>query len=204
MKTPYIVSMLVLLAVAIGGSVAGYRGAVHKVESHHAEAHEKKEHGGHAPAAHEAEHKEEAHAEAPKEGETAEAEHKEEAHAETAPTEAQEETPATEASTEAHTEAAPAETQEETPAAEAAPAGDIEAGKSAFGSCAGCHGADAKGGFAPSLIAVGAWPTADFAKVLREGVRPDGGKVAPTMPRFNESQISDQDLVNIQAWLKSL
>ncbi|GHF38963.1 hypothetical protein GCM10017781_14340 [Deinococcus metalli] len=72
--------------------------------------------------------------------------------------------------------------------------------------CAGCHGAEAKGGVGPNLTTADgpkAWTDAQMITALREGKTPE--KTLNTiMPRFTSEQISDSDITNIHAWIKSL
>jgi mono/diheme cytochrome c family protein len=81
----------------------------------------------------------------------------------------------------------------------AAPAaqGDAKAGAQAWASksCAGCHGANAEGGVGPKLAG-----TALSQDQVKNAVR--NGKGA-TMPKFSADQVSDADIANIYAWLKS-
>lgn len=81
----------------------------------------------------------------------------------------------------------------------AAPAaqGDATAGAQAWASkpCAGCHGANAEGGAGPKLA--GTSLSLDRIKnTVRNG---RGGE----MPKFSADQVSDTDIANIYAWLKS-
>lgn len=80
--------------------------------------------------------------------------------------------------------------------------------------CQGCHGANAKGVVGPSLVEPGGpadWQFADFRRTLLKGVTPDGKTLNTTMPRFGVTPLqpkgqpaSDQDLADIQAYLKTL
>jgi mono/diheme cytochrome c family protein len=75
--------------------------------------------------------------------------------------------------------------------------GDAKAGAQAWASkpCAGCHGANAEGGAGPRLA--GTSLTLDRVKnTVRNG---RGGE----MPKFSADQVSDADIANIYAWLKS-
>jgi mono/diheme cytochrome c family protein len=87
------------------------------------------------------------------------------------------------------------------PAATTAPAapaaGDPAAGKQVWASlpCQGCHGVNAEGGSGPKL----AGTTRSYDRVLAQ-VRRGGGP----MPAFPADQVSDQDVQNIYAWLKTL
>lgn len=89
----------------------------------------------------------------------------------------------------------------------AAAAGDATAGQTLFASsCGGCHGANAQGSLGPSLVGEDgpkSWTLEQFAGALYEGRTPER-ELAPTMPRFSKEQISDQQLADIHAYLKSL
>jgi mono/diheme cytochrome c family protein len=78
------------------------------------------------------------------------------------------------------------------------PQGDAKAGAQAWAAapCAGCHGAKAEGNAGPKL----AGTSLSFDRV-KNTVR--NGKGA-AMPKFSADQISDQALVDIYAWLKSM
>lgn len=85
--------------------------------------------------------------------------------------------------------------------------GDASAGQELFaGNCAGCHGADGGGGVGPSLkLADGpkSWTEQQFHTVLREGKLPDGKELNSIMPRFADSQLTDADIANIFAYVKT-
>ncbi len=85
-------------------------------------------------------------------------------------------------------------------------AGDAAAGKQFFSStCGGCHGPEGQGAIGPAMNAhASGWDLAGFTQTLREGKTPDGRELSPTMPRFSDSQVSDQDIANIHAWVQSL
>ncbi|WP_189641989.1 c-type cytochrome [Deinococcus piscis] len=87
-----------------------------------------------------------------------------------------------------------------------AAAGDAAAGQTLFaGTCGGCHGAQGQGALGPAMTAnANTWDLAGFTQALREGKTPDGRELAPTMPRFSEGQLKEQDIANIHAWVKSL
>lgn len=106
-------------------------------------------------------------------------------------------------------EAAPA-TPAAAPAAAAAttaaPAaeGDSAAGKEKFtANCAGCHGANAEGGVGPALKIAKDWSLEQLTAAVREGKAPDK-TLAAMMPHFTTAQLSDADLTNIHAFIKSL
>jgi mono/diheme cytochrome c family protein len=90
----------------------------------------------------------------------------------------------------------PAPTQAPAPAA--APGGDAAAGKQAWATkpCIGCHGANAEGGVGPKLAGT-KLTLEEVQKVVRNG------RAGTAMMAFGESQISDSELANIYAWLKS-
>lgn len=80
--------------------------------------------------------------------------------------------------------------------------------------CTGCHGADFGG--APPLAAgappvsnltpaaLGGWSEADFVRVLREGVRPDGSALHPMMPWKAFASMTDTELRAMWTYLRSL
>lgn len=84
--------------------------------------------------------------------------------------------------------------------------GNAESGQTIFASnCAGCHGAQAQGQIGPSLVTADgpkAWTLAQFTTTLREGRTPER-ELAPTMPRFSAQQLSDAQIADIQAWIKT-
>ncbi|MCY1703275.1 c-type cytochrome [Deinococcus sp. SL84] len=98
------------------------------------------------------------------------------------------------------------EGQAEGDAAGTAAQGDAAASQTLFaGTCGGCHGAQGQGALGPAMTAnANQWDLAGFTQTLREGKTPDGRELAPTMPRFSEGQLSDQDIANIHAWVQSL
>jgi mono/diheme cytochrome c family protein len=51
---------------------------------------------------------------------------------------------------------------------------------------------------------LGKWSEADIAKAIREGVRPDGRKLAPVMPYGWYAKLTDDDALAMAAYLKSL
>jgi mono/diheme cytochrome c family protein len=91
----------------------------------------------------------------------------------------------------------------------AAAAGDATKGKAVFASasCAGCHGANgAGGGIGPALNAPDgpkSWTLDQFQTSLRAGQSPAGPLKAP-MPQFSAAQVSDDDVANIYAYIKTL
>ena len=51
---------------------------------------------------------------------------------------------------------------------------------------------------------IGRWSEQDFVRALREGVRPDGAHYYPAFPYPSFTQINDQDLRDLWAYLRSL
>ncbi len=82
------------------------------------------------------------------------------------------------------------------------------------GGCHGCHGENLKGGPIPGLPpelppaanissqALASWSYADFQKVLRTGVRPDGRKLHPLMPYRLTAQMKEEEIEALFAYLK--
>ena len=95
------------------------------------------------------------------------------------------------------------------PASAAATAGDAGKGKAVFASasCAGCHGANGEGGgIGPSLHTPEgpkSWTLDQFQVSLRAGQSPQGPLKAP-MPQFSPEQVSDADVANLHAYIKTL
>jgi mono/diheme cytochrome c family protein len=95
---------------------------------------------------------------------------------------------------------APTEAPTEAPVATQAPApaGDAAAGKQAWGRqpCVGCHGTNAEGMVGPKLAG-----TSLTLEQMVQTVR--NGKGGGRMPQFSASTITDKELGDIYAWLKS-
>ncbi|WP_161882522.1 c-type cytochrome [Deinococcus alpinitundrae] len=95
----------------------------------------------------------------------------------------------------------------------AAGAGDAGAGKLIFTgakkpevNCAVCHGAGGKGGIGANLTTADgpkSWDDAQFTAALRQGQAPNK-MLNTTMPRFTDAQLSDDEIVNIHAFIKTL
>lgn len=85
--------------------------------------------------------------------------------------------------------------------------GDQGAGQTLFAAnCAGCHGTNGQGVVGPSLVKADgpkAWTEPEFLAVIRQGKTPQRVLNA-TMPRFSETQLSDAEVLNIHAYIKSL
>lgn len=83
----------------------------------------------------------------------------------------------------------------------AAQAGDVEAGKAAYSTCMGCHGAAGEGAMGPKLAGVPAAETAAKLRAYKNGetVGPMTAMMAPlAMP------LSDADIDNIAAYTAGL
>ncbi|MBX8465509.1 cytochrome c [Deinococcus sp. RIT780] len=89
-------------------------------------------------------------------------------------------------------------------AAAAETQGDSTAGGDSYAtSCAGCHGAEGQGGIGPALEKVNEWTLAQFTTVLREGKTPER-ELGAVMPRFTDAQLTDSDVANVYAFIKTL
>jgi len=105
--------------------------------------------------------------------------------------------------------------------------GDAKRGEylSKAAGCLGCHTEDKTGAvpfaggralktpfgtfFGPNITphpdaGLGRWSEADFARALREGRRPDGANYFPAFPYPSFTKISDADVRDLWAYLKSL
>ena len=76
--------------------------------------------------------------------------------------------------------------------------------------CAGCHTPTFEGGAGPppgagniTPVGIGTWTEQDFKAALRTHKRPDGSKIADTMP-LGLGGMSEEDLSNVFAFLKTL
>lgn len=193
MKNTFAVTMTLLLALALGGSYAGYRIATTPHEA--GSAAEGTQTAGETPAA----------------GATSPQTATNEQHSPASPTVQGSQgtelgqTGAT--NTEKATAGNPAVSDSTAAAVASATAGDTAQGLKLFtANCAGCHGAQAQGGVGPALNTAtgpGSWMIAQFQAAVREGHAPDR-ELGPAMPRFTTAQISDEDLTDIYAYLKSL
>jgi mono/diheme cytochrome c family protein len=82
--------------------------------------------------------------------------------------------------------------------------------------CHGCHGPGLEGGVmfdqrfmarvvAPNLTRLSAgYSDLDFVRVLRHGVRPDGRSAIPAMPSPSYAYLTDEDLAQIIAYVRSV
>jgi len=113
------------------------------------------------------------------------------------------------------------------PLAASAQSGDPKRGEylAKAGGCVGCHTEEKKdavrfaGGralktpfgtfYGPNITphpeaGIGRWTEADFARALREGVRPDGANYFPAFPYPSFTKISDADVRDLWAYLRTL
>ncbi|HUA54392.1 MAG TPA: c-type cytochrome, partial [Candidatus Sulfotelmatobacter sp.] len=111
-------------------------------------------------------------------------------------------------------------------AARAARADDAQVARGEYltraGGCFSCHTDAAHGGaalaggralatpfgtfYSPNITpdretGIGAWSEADFARALRQGVRPDGANYFPVFPYLSFTKITDDDARAIYAYL---
>jgi mono/diheme cytochrome c family protein len=91
--------------------------------------------------------------------------------------------------------------------------------------CVGCHTEEEKGAvpyaggralktpfgtfYGPNITphreaGIGAWSEADFVRAMREGRRPDGANLFPAFPYTSFTRMSDGDLRDLWAYLRSL
>lgn len=83
----------------------------------------------------------------------------------------------------------------------AAQAGDVNAGKAAYGTCMGCHGGAGEGGVGPAVKGRDAGELAAKLKQYRAGeqVGPMTALMAPMA-----ASLSDADIANLSAYMASL
>ena len=90
----------------------------------------------------------------------------------------------------------------------------VEQGRYLASSCAGCHAKTFEGGpvhgsdkLAPNITPgarISHWSLADFTRVMREGVRPDGSKVDKAMPWESYGKLSDDELAGLFLYLRTI
>lgn len=106
-------------------------------------------------------------------------------------------------------------------------AGDPKRGEyiAQLGGCLGCHTEKRKGAasyaggralvtpfgtfYGPNITphpeaGIGRWTEADFARAMRHGVRPDGANYFPAFPYASFNRITEADLADLWAYLRSL
>jgi cytochrome c553 len=104
-----------------------------------------------------------------------------------------------------------------TPLAVAPTGGTVEHGRYIAAGCVGCHAKDFGGGEVPGAPSgskrssnltpsgnVGKWTQAEFIKLFRDGTRPDGTKLDPTMPWPILGKLSDEELQGVYLYLRTL
>jgi mono/diheme cytochrome c family protein len=92
------------------------------------------------------------------------------------------------------------------------PTGNAAAGAMvAMGGCGSCHGADLGGGTTPpgsnlhnEAMRAGSWSDCAFQAAMRTGTAPGGRTLCASMPRFNAQTLSDQQLADLLAHLRTL
>jgi cytochrome c553 len=95
--------------------------------------------------------------------------------------------------------------------------GTVEQGRYLAAGCTGCHGKDYAGGPIPGgppggkpsanitpSGRIGKWSEAEFVKALREGARPDGSAIDPSMPWKAMGKMTDEELQGVYRYLKTL
>jgi mono/diheme cytochrome c family protein len=114
----------------------------------------------------------------------------------------------------------PAETIDHNVKREAAPPAGVtpEYGRylAMTGGCTGCHGPGLSGGPIPGVppdfpkaknitpTGIGSWTDEDFFRALREGKRPDGSAIDPFMPWKATSQMTDDEIKALLAYLRTV
>jgi mono/diheme cytochrome c family protein len=89
-----------------------------------------------------------------------------------------------------------------------------EHGRYLVGSCTGCHGATLAGGpvhgsdrIAPNLTPrarIAQWSQAEFTRVMREGIRPDGSIVDAVMPWRVFAKLTDDEVAGLYLYLRTV
>ncbi|MFW5947159.1 MAG: c-type cytochrome [Gemmatimonadota bacterium] len=100
-----------------------------------------------------------------------------------------------------------------------APGPTTEYGRYLASGCTGCHGPGLSGGKIPGgdpawpparnitpdeATGIGGWSQADLARALREGVRPDGSAIDPSMPVSASRHMTDTEIAALYAYLMSV
>jgi cytochrome c553 len=81
----------------------------------------------------------------------------------------------------------------------------------ATATCGACHSADLGGGTMPpgqnlhnDGMGAGGWSDCNFQRALRMGVDDNGRSLCASMPRYSAGDLSDQQIADILAYLKTL
>jgi mono/diheme cytochrome c family protein len=113
------------------------------------------------------------------------------------------------------------------PASHIAGSGDPRRGEylARAGGCLGCHTEARKGAtpfagdralktpfgtfYGPNITphadaGIGRWSEADFVRAMRQGIRPDGANLFPAFPYTSFTKVTDADLSDLWAWLRTL
>ena len=74
--------------------------------------------------------------------------------------------------------------------------------------CVNCHGASGEGLVGPNITGsssagIGSWSEQEFNDAVRNGKSPTGNMLCMTMPAYPATVVSDADLVDIFAYLKT-
>jgi mono/diheme cytochrome c family protein len=84
-------------------------------------------------------------------------------------------------------------------------------GKQRAAFCTACHGPDFAGNnmagapnITPHESAIGSWTEAEFARAIREGLRPDGSAISTDMPWETMSLYTDEEIHAIWTYLQSV
>jgi mono/diheme cytochrome c family protein len=94
----------------------------------------------------------------------------------------------------------------------AIPTDDVMAyGEQRAAFCTACHGADLTGNsmaggpsITPHETAIGRWTEEEFARAIREGVRPDGSVISTDMPWETMSLYTDEEVHAIWTYLQTV
>jgi hypothetical protein len=91
----------------------------------------------------------------------------------------------------------------------AGPPGDPVQGKIVYAQCTACHAETAAGGLGPNITGsvtagIGSWTEAEFARVIREGIDRSGQKVCVLMSVYPATSMSDVQLRDLYAYLRTL
>jgi mono/diheme cytochrome c family protein len=88
--------------------------------------------------------------------------------------------------------------------------GDPVQGQAAYSTqCFVCHGTTGEGGLGPNITGsmtagIGSWAQADFEKAVRQGIGKDGRPFCALMTKYTSTTLSDVDLKNIYAYLRTV
>jgi len=93
----------------------------------------------------------------------------------------------------------------------ASPEDEVAHGEQRAAFCTACHGPDFTGNamaggpnITPHETAIGTWTEAEFARAVREGVRPDGSEISTDMPWETLSLYTDAEIHAIWTYLQTV